>query len=159
MDNLTVTFPDEMKAPGDPPILLADKIKANPGAYDFSDIPLTAPSDLEMDDALLTLQQAIGEFSPAGDSGFFVRSPKLREQLAVAKAVNEINAAQSANDEYTGMMIFVRLAETLFFIEQGEGYRPATQKELTDGFSIDELIELIRVNVGLTMSGKSGPNA
>jgi hypothetical protein len=134
------------ETPEEIPLLLADRIAQNPQAFDFSNI--ATPTDAEMDAGLLTLEMAIGDYSPIdGHDGFYFKAPKLREQLAITRFCKGI---QGVTDEEEALLQIVAMGKRLFYVLSGDDFRLATEDEILDNFNMGQMFAIIARYGGLS---------
>lgn len=101
-----------------------------------------------------TLEGMLGGLEPVGN-GFFIRSPKLRQQKAMLRLQSEL---QGANSEIAVMDGVAQILQHILYREGDtmETYRQATLDEIEAAFSFQELMKLLEDFAGLQRNEKSG---
>ena len=153
MRNKRTATGGEGTPPARPTKSLRTMMAERPKDFDFSDIAPKVPTDAEKDEALMTLETAIGGYSPVkGHTGFYLKAMKLEQQIAMIRFEEELGAAKNQIQQIESM---TRLAEKLLYrMENGE-FRPATAQEIHQGFSAEELTRAFAVYGGLTKEGEA----
>ena len=75
------------------------------------------------------------------ENGLWIRPPKLRQELALLQANEEIAAAPT---ELEQVRIMLRVAGELFYVPDGQDYRPVTDEDMLDVYSTSTLGDVFK---------------